>query len=353
MLGNRKLIVDAFCEVKEFTKAFQDQEFWNFTEHEIVPGAVYLISRQQFTDNIKLIKQLAEDQTIIPILGNPAEGSETMFRQIEGLGILDLVRQHRILIVTGGYLPPDIPALYHENFLPKILDYTENITAIKEYSTHRTTDRPYKFLFLNGRGRGHRQQLINRLAALLPNSIWSNLDSVAGPIQLLDPKYEFEFYQNNTSIAQSGYVKYKLFNNDWGEIYLNPLPYLDTYFSLITETVFEYPYSFRTEKLWKPVAIGHPFIVASNCGYYRDLHKLGFRTFGHLIDESFDLVDNNQQRLEHIACVVENLCRQNLPAFITATEETCKYNQEHLAELRLQVRKEFPQRFINFINERS
>jgi len=353
MLGNRKLIVDNFCEVKEFTKAFQDQEFWDFTKHEIVPGAIYLISRQQFTDNIEQIRELATNGTILPILGNPAEGSETMFRQIQALGIVDLVQQCRILIVVGGYMPSDIPALYYENFLPKILDYTENITAIKKYSKHQTTDRPYKFLFLNGRGRRHRRQLISRLTNLLPESIWSNLDSAAGDIQLLDPKYEFEFYQNNTSIDQSGYVKYKLFNNDWGEIYLNPLPYLDTYFSLITETVFEYPYSFRTEKLWKPVAIGHPFIVASNCGYYRDLHKLGFRTFGHLIDESFDLVDNNQQRLEHIACVVENLCKQDLSAFITAAEETCKYNQEHLAELRLQVRKEFPQRFIHFINERS
>ena len=353
MLGNRKLIVDAFCEVKEFTKYWQDGDFWSFAEHVIVPGAVYLISRQEFAENIEKIKQLATDGIIIPILGNPAEGSETMFRQIEGHGILDLVRQGRILIITGGYLPPDIPALYHENFLPKILDYTENITAIEEYNTHWTTDRPYKFLFLNGRGRGHRQQLINRLAALLPNSIWSNLDSVAGPIQLLDSKYEFDFYQNNPPIVQSGYVKYQLFNNEWGEIYLNPLPYLDTYFSLITETVFNYPYTFRTEKLWKPVAIGHPFIVASSCGYYRDLHKLGFRTFGHLIDESFDLVDNNQQRLEHIACVVEDLCQQDLSAFITAAQETCKYNQEHLAELRVQVRKEFPQRFINFINERS
>ena len=353
MLGNRKLIVDAFCEVKEFTKYCQDGDFWSFAEHDIVPGSVYLISRQEFAENIEKIKQLATDGIIIPILGNPAEGSETMFRQIEGHGILDLVRQGRILIITGGYLPPDIPALYHENFLPKILDYTENITAIEEYNTHWTTDRPYKFLFLNGRGRGHRQQLINRLAALLPNSIWSNLDSVAGPIQLLDSKYEFDFYQNNPPIVQSGYVKYQLFNNEWGEIYLNPLPYLDTYFSLITETVFNYPYTFRTEKLWKPVAIGHPFIVASSCGYYRDLHKLGFRTFGHLIDESFDLVDNNQQRLEHIACVVEDLCQQDLSAFITAAQETCKYNQEHLAELRVQVRKEFPQRFINFINERS
>jgi hypothetical protein len=35
-------------------------------------------------------------------------------------------------------------------------------------------------------------------------------------------------------------IKGKLFNNEWGEIYLNANPYLDTYFSLITETVFDY-----------------------------------------------------------------------------------------------------------------
>ena len=353
MLGNRKLIVDAFCEVKEFTKSFQDGDFWSFAEHDIVPGAVYLISRQEFAENIEKIKQLAADGIIIPILGNPAEGSETMFRQIEGHGILDLVRQNRILIITGGYLPPDIPALYHENFLPKILDYTENITAVEEYKAHWTADRPYKFLFLNGRGRSHRKHLLARLQHILDKAIWTNLDSAAGEIKLLESKYEFEFYRNSTDVPKQGLVKNQLFNKEWGEIYLNSRTYLDSYFSLVTETVFNFPYSFRTEKIWKPVAIGHPFIVASSCGYYRDLHKLGFRTFGHLIDESFDLVDNNQQRLEHIARVVENLCSQDLPAFITAAEETCKYNQQHLAELRLQVRKEFPQRFINFINERS
>ena len=52
MLGNRKLIVDEFCEVKEFTRDFQDGDFWSFAEHEICAGAVYIISRQQFAENI-------------------------------------------------------------------------------------------------------------------------------------------------------------------------------------------------------------------------------------------------------------------------------------------------------------
>jgi hypothetical protein len=353
MLGNRKLIVDAFCEVKDLVGSCKDQEFYDFAQHELVKGAVYVISRQQFAENIEQIKDLALNGTILPVLGNPAEGSETMFNQIQGLGIVSLIQQNRILVISGGHLQPDVPHLYFENFLPKILDYTENIQAIEYYRTHWSTQRPYKFLCLNGRGRPHRRQLLTKLSDLLDQAIWTNLDSSAGPIKLLDKKYEFDFYQQNVTLDQTGYVKYALFNNDWGEIYLNPKAYLDTYFSLVTETVFDYPYTFRTEKIWKPVAIGHPFILVSNAGYYRDLHDLGFRTFGHVIDESFDNIENNQDRLSRIITVVKDLCNQDLSAFITETQEVCKYNQQLLAELTPQIRSQFPQQFEKFVNERS
>lgn len=373
MLNNRKLILDTFCEVYDLLNPLADGKFWALDEHEIIPGAIYLIGRQQFTKHVNLIKQLALDNIILPILSNPAEGSDTMRWQIMSLGIMDLVKQGKILVVTGGDLPSEIPAIYYENFLPKILDYDENILASTKYQNDSTNIRPYKFLFLNGRARPHRKYLIEKfkINGLLEQSIWTNLDTTLagsrsiqllynnqdllltpGNIKLLDKKYEFDFYQTQCDVPNLGFIKYNLFNGDWGEIYIKPDPYLDTYFSLITETVFEYPYSFRTEKIWKPICVGHPFVVASNVGYYRDLHNIGFKTFNHLIDESFDTLDNNQERIERVAQVVEDLCRQDLPAFLAAAEETCKYNQQHLAEMRTKVRKEFPQRFINFINER-
>jgi hypothetical protein len=354
MLGNRKLVVDAFCEVKEFTEAFQDGTFYDFAKEDPEPGAVYLISRQQFTANIEQIKQLATAGTILPILGNPAEGSDTILRHIESLGIVDLVRQNKILLIVGGYLQADITSLYYENFLPKILDYTENLQAIAEYKQAWSTERPYKFLFLNGRARAHRRQLLHRLEPVLDQAIWTNLDNTHGePIRLLDPKYEFDFYKSNTAIEDAGFVKYKLFNNDWGEIYLNSKPYTDSYFSLVTETVFDYPYSFRTEKIWKPIAIGHPFIAVANYGYYRDLHQLGFQTFSTLIDESFDQISNNTDRLERIVQVVEDLCQQDLASFIKECYNVCKYNQQLLAELGPKIRAEFPNQFEQYVNERS
>ena len=103
-----------------------------------------------------------------------------MLNQSMALGILDLVRQGKIAIIAGGEMQPDIPMLFYENFLPKLLDYQENITAIEQYHRQWSQDRPYKFLFLNGRARLHRRLLLSRLSHLLDQGIWTNLDTTHG-----------------------------------------------------------------------------------------------------------------------------------------------------------------------------
>ena len=270
-----------------------------------------------------------------------------MLGQFYQLGIVEHVEKGLIQVITGG--DTGFPGLTYDSFLPKVLDYEENLKAIEEHKMTWTDRRPYKFLFLNGRYRWHRKHLLEELHTVLDQSIWSNLDSLGGPIKTLPEQYEFDFYQNRS--VTSGYVKSELFDGQWGEIYLKASAYTDTYFSLVSETVFEHPYSFRTEKIWKPVAMGHPFVVAANKGYYQDLHRLGFKTFGHVVDESFDSIDDNQQRLRRVAQIVQNLCQQDLASFARECYNVCKYNQEHLSSLRVQVRQEFPNRFFQFINE--
>ena len=168
-------------------------------------------------------------------------------------------------------------------------------------------------------------------------------------MRTLPTEYEVHRYQNNKTTDH--YVKFELFNNEWGEIYLNPLPYIDTYFSLVTETVFDMPYSFRTEKIWKPILMGHPWITIANNGFYRDLKNLGFQTYSHVLDESFDTMDNGKDRLDRIVAVVNDLCQQDLAAFLKECYNTSKYNQQHHLELADRTRNEFPDRFFQFINE--
>jgi hypothetical protein len=373
MLGNRKLVLDTFCEVYDLLEPWMDHNFWDFSTHKIVLDAVYLVSRKEVLKNLDKVRDIANSGQALLIFSNPAEGSETLIGQCTNAGIQNLAYDKKILIVGGGDMDARWPCLQYDSFLPKILDYDENIAAAsRSNEIYSKPVKPYKFLFLNGRTRPHRKYLLEqfKLTGLLDSALWTNLDTTDTqsrqlklfrdgldrmsnrmPIQTLPPNYEYISYTDPMDSAANdvSFVKNYLFKNTWGEIYLRAEPYIDTYFSLVTETVFDYPYSFRTEKIWKPVAMGHPFIAVANQGYYRDLHRLGFKTFGHVIDESFDRIENNQKRIERIAQVVEDLCQQDLASFLEQCYNTCKYNQNHLAEMRLKVRKEFPNRFLQFI----
>lgn len=375
MLGPYKIVADSFCEVYDILKPWVDQEFWDFASHDPVPGAWYLIGRRQFSLNVAKIRDLVERDVCRVILSNPSEGSETMKGQCNAMDVADLCHNGKILIIGGGGMDARFRCLQHDGFLTKMLNYEENRqTVARSPEIYHKTSKPYKFLFLNGRMRPHRKYLLERFLVngLLDQSLWSSLDARDGasrkisfrhdgedlmyrvrPAKFLPQKYEVEKYSQRLDLPQPAdtFLKNHLFNNDWGEIYLKAEPYIDTYFSLVTETVFDYPHSFRTEKIWKPIVMGHPWIAVANAGYYRDMRKLGFRTFENLIDESFDSIENSQNRIERIADVVEDLCRRDLAGFLLAAQEVCKYNQQQFEEVRHRIVQDFPEQFHQFIDQ--
>jgi len=383
MLDNHKIVLDYFCEIDRLIEPFADERFYDLAQHEVVAGAIYIIGRNQFNLYKSKIQDWVNTGTIKGfVLCNPAEGSEPMMWMYNRDQVFHARTQTPF--ISGGSLPDQVPHLLFEHFGCVVHDYDENLQAIEHYKQNYTVDRPYKFLFLNGRPRSHRIYLLKRLqmCGLLDQALWSNLGNGAVyrgdinlehageniliqpfPMRYLPPEYEVERYRNATTVIPAEwpaqgpigtdlYAKQHLFGKDWGEIYIEPRAYEDTYFSLVSETVFEYPHSFRTEKLWKPVAMGHPWIAVSNAGFYKEMHNLGFQTFGHVIDESFDSIDNHQDRIERITQVVEDLCSQDLVKFLEECYTVCKYNQQHLLECREKWRKEFPDRFQQFINER-
>ena len=375
MIGNRNLIIDTTSEVYKELRPWCNSEFWDFGSHIPVPNSVYVLGRQQVVENIEKFKKMALDPEFVMVFGNSAEGSDTLVSQIQMLNIEQLVLDGDILLIGGGDMEPRYPHVQHDHFLCRILDYTENLAVIENANIFKKTDKPFKFLFLNGRARPHRKYLWERFRAIgiLDQALWTMLDvrptisrhfrldsngtnlmATNTPLQRLPAEYEVERFRNTTISdvdPMRSFIKHEIFENLWGEIYLQPEPYNDTYFSLVTETVFNYPYSFRTEKIAKPLAIGHPWIVASGPGFYRDIRNLGFKTFEGIIDESFDLIDNHQDRMERIVTVVKDLCNQNLQSFLSACESICKYNQQHLHQFALENKANFPDKFFNFVQK--
>jgi hypothetical protein len=324
--------------------------------------------------NIELVRKLCELDDHVMVLENSSEGSETLTGHFRQMGIEELVRSRRLLVIAGGDMDHTYPHLLYQHFLCCVLDYPENRLAqqrTQDIFDHKS--RPYDFMFLNGRGRGHRRYLWHRFQqlGLLDRALWTMLDgrpiyptgltlhhsghdlmSDVIPLQWLPTKYEYHEFRDSQVIPgppNRTFVKPELFKHTWGDIYLEPQGYVDTYFSVVTETVFESQHSFFTEKIAKPLAQGHPWIAVANPGFYRDLRALGFRTFSHVIDESFDAIQDHQTRLERIVAVVQDICRQDLSAFVDACQEVCKYNQRHLAAFSQSHRRKLPRRFFDFI----
>jgi hypothetical protein len=349
-----KIFVDSSWHLKKFVGAWTHGEFDDFDQETILPGAVYLVGTQHVQKSIQKIRQILDNDlaTIIYLL--PTEGSVRITEYVEDLGIADLLESGKMLLISGAPISESYVYCAIEHCLGVTTEIDTNQRASKYIDqVYAKTNKPYKFLFLNGTPKLHRLQLLRRLPALLNQSLytWTSQEENCENIKLLPPEYESSLFVDNLSRIgdQKINVLHKLFNHGFGGIHAVPAQYTDTYFSLVTETVFEQPPSFRTEKIWKPMIMGHPFVVAANSGFYQDLKNMGFKTFSNVIDESFDLIHDADQRLERIAQVVEDLCQQDLNSFLIACEPAARHNQQLVFELGARMLKELPTTLNNFI----
>jgi hypothetical protein len=75
---------------------------------------------------------------------------------------------------------------------------------------------------------------------------------------------------------------------------------------LVTETVATGRRWHLTEKTFKPIALGMPFVIVGTQGSLEYLRSYGFRTFGDIWDESYDNAEDDV-RIEKIARLLKQL----------------------------------------------
>jgi hypothetical protein len=115
---------------------------------------------------------------------------------------------------------------------------------------------------------------------------YSNYDFKNPLLKPRSPNIE-EFF--NQSQATSGY------SADY-----NVQDYQGTEIEVVLETLFDDGRLHLTEKSLRPIACGHPFILAATHGSLKYLRDYGFETFSPWIDETYDTIENPAQRLEAI-----------------------------------------------------
>jgi len=109
--------------------------------------------------------------------------------------------------------------------------------------------------------------------------------------------------------------------------------YNKTAYSIICETIYTNPFVFPTEKTAKPMIAARLFIIIGVKGFLQGLHKLGFRTFDGIIDESYDSISDNHLRWKTAMDQAMKLVQMDQEEVIERCAPIFAHNQDQLIKL--------------------
>jgi hypothetical protein len=123
---------------------------------------------------------------------------------------------------------------------------------------------------------------------------------------------------------------------------LNPIPYFNSYFNIVTECSWgpgidnnDLQKITITEKVWKPIVTFQPFILISMKNSLKKLKEWGFKTFDGFIDESYDTLETYGERKKVINKEIIRLCnmsRKELDDWYWSMEDILQHNADNLVK---------------------
>jgi hypothetical protein len=176
-------------------------------------------------------------------------------------------------------------------------------------------NKTFKFLNFNRRIRMHRGEVLYFLWK--HNMLNDNLISydynliTEGVLDNIQRKLEEEEYNEFTSYLKETSPKiidYDNLENVWGYGFESKDVYMKSLISIVSETLFYEESGYLSEKIWKPIVHGHPFILIGPANSLQFIKKeFGFKTFHPIINESYDLEVDPKKRLTMIFDEIKRL----------------------------------------------
>lgn len=195
-------------------------------------------------------------------------------------------------------------------------------TDLSFFDYKKSNQKSKKFLCLNRRWHDHRLVLVSMLSHRnLLDQGFVSLGLEQNELGDASSRLLNLFEKNSDIITGFEKIKHRLpLNIDDVDLKinhfgLNTLPidfYQRSCFSVVTSTnAFEYQELSAgfTEKEIKPILARHPFIILNRPGILKEMQRLGFLTFSPWFDESYDAIENDNDRLISIANEIERLCQ--------------------------------------------
>lgn len=239
---------------------------------------------------------------------------ETSMHFIESVEILASLFDLEFLVITANKKfytnSKNVYVIYNDLWIEKF----PPIENILPYKPERL------YINLNRQTRIHRCLLMD---SLIENSLFEHGYNTWGNLGNWFEEYKTKI-NPNTKIDQVMYdiLDVKDFVNVNPNYFVPVKQCTRSFLFLNTETNIDPNQLFFSEKVYKPIGIGMPFITLGNPGTLRDLQNRGFITFSDWFDESYD---DNLDITKRVNIVIENI------------KKYAKYSSKDLKKIRLEM----------------
>lgn len=119
---------------------------------------------------------------------------------------------------------------------------------------------------------------------------------------------------------------------------------------IVTETVFDYPYPYISEKTLRPIACKRMFIILGPPHILKLLHSKGFETFDDFIDESYDNITCATERFHQVVKTIQSffdIPLDDIKNFYKTNQKRFDHNFQILTHLRDQEHSHLERQLAN------
>jgi hypothetical protein len=162
------------------------------------------------------------------------------------------------------------------------------------------------FLVYNRAWAGTREYRIKFTELLEKNNL---LNDCQTSFNAIDPEHDTHYTEHTfKNINFKSVINLDLFSStiapNTSSADFNIDDYSNTKFEVVLETLFDDNRIQLTEKVLRPIACGHPFMLASTPGSLEYLRNYGFKTFDGIINEGYD---NEQDPLKRLDLIIHEM----------------------------------------------
>ncbi len=214
--------------------------------------------------------------------------------------------------------------------------HSTNMAGLHDIPTYKSKHNSDVFLTYNRRPRDHRIML---LAELQRQGCFNRGIVSFNPFDLntkhtisrIKRNYEADMYDNiiENLISQGEIIADRNttdITNSVGDL----KNYQQTFCSIVTETLVGEDTIFFSEKSWRCISVGHPFILLSSPGALAKLRSMGFKTFNNFWNEDYDNEINVLLRIQKIVKIITQLANRNdLEELSARIRPILEHNKKH------------------------